>query len=294
MKALTHLIQFPFDLFDGSFLLLWAVVALIAVAALVFGLKLIKGDWFWKSDPAAKEIASSTEAMGSPNFGSLKKSIDALRDRQDVLIERFVSVQEVLMNMQVQLADLKPRNASQGQHYIQQNDDHDRYRGSLRSNYANVSPTSLSTSGYGSPAEDGRADSSEMTDLYNVSRTDQSSRDRFREKYKPFFINVANDVDRRRNANVPPDFRKEADGSYLAVPRETDEAMIFPNFTLAVVDAVYGPGALAEVFDCGPFDRRFRYQSIRVVTPATFKLSGGQSWRLTQKGKLDLGPGQDA
>lgn len=287
MKALTHLVDFPFDLFDGNFVILWVAIALFAAVVLVLGLKLVTGDWFWDSVRAPKEI-------GSVNLSTLKQSIDGLRERQDVLIERFASVHEVLRNMQVELARLKPNNASRGQDYFPRYDDDDRYGRSRRSNYASVSPTFPSTPGYSPATEDGHAESSDMTDLYNISRTDHSSRELFREKYKPFFINVANDIERRRDADLPPDFRKEANGSYLAVPREMDEAVIFPNFTLAVVDAVYGPGALAEVFDCGPFDRRFRYQSIRVLTPATFKLSGGQSWRVTQKGKLDLGPGQDA
>lgn len=291
MKTLIYLILFPFDyLFDGNVIYILAVLAGIAAlfVLIVFLVRVLIREGFLR-------IGSSTESTESINLSSLKQSIDGLRDRQDVLIERFASVQEVLRGMQVELARLKRDSDPPPHDHIPLYDEQDRDGGRLRSRYANVSSTSSSTPGYYSQdTEDGRAESSDMTDLYNVSRTDQSSRELFREKYRPFFINVANDIDRRRDESLPPDFRKEANGSYLAVPGETDEAMIFPNFTLAVVDAVYGPGALAEVFDCSPFDRRFSYQNIRVLTPATFKLSGGQSWRVTQKGKLDLGSGQDA
>lgn len=298
MKALTYFAQFPFDyLFGGYPIYLWAILAAIAVVFIVvlFELRYLIRDRFWKPDSASKEISPSTEPPGSFNFSSLKKSIDDLKERQEILIDRFASVQSVLMRMQVELGRLQPNNDSHDQNYIPRYDEQDRYGGMLRSEYANDSSSSASKPGYYPPGtDDGRAEScSDMTDLYNASRTDQSSRARFREKYKPFFINVANDVDRRRNASVPPDFRKDMDGSYLAVPREPDEAAIYPNFTLVVVDAVYGPGALAQVFDCGTFDRHFSYPNIRVAMPATFKLTGGQSWRVTQKGKLDLGPGQD-
>jgi hypothetical protein len=78
------------------------------------------------------------------------------------------------------------------------------------------------------------------------------------------------------------------------VSQEPDQAVVFPNFTLAVVEAIYGPGALSEVFECETFDRRFRYQHLRVTEPATFKSTGGQNWRVIAKGKLELGPAQES
>jgi len=300
MKALNYLAVFPFDyLFDGYGIYIWIVLAAIVFVLVVVlvELRLLKPIWNRILNASRKETTPSTEPPGSSDLSSLKKSIDELKQQQENLAGRLSSVHNVLERMQVELARLKPNNDSHNPNYIPKHRDQDTYGRTPRSDeYVNVRSSSTSTPEYYSPdTDDGWAEScSDMTALYNASRNDQSSRARFREKYKPFFINVANDVDRRRNAAVPPDFRREADGgSYLAVPQETDEAAIFPNFTLVVVDAFYGPGALAEVFDCGTFDRRFSYPNIRVDRPATFKLTGGQSWRVTQKGKLDLGTGQD-
>jgi hypothetical protein len=148
---------------------------------------------------------------------------------------------------------------------------------------------------YDAPARDAISDQcAGMINLYNVSRNDQSNRTTFREKYQPFFINVANDVSRRRNEDVAPEFRKDSDGSYLAVPYDQERAIVFPDFTVSVAEAVYGPGALGEVFSCPDFDRRYSYPDIRVDTPAIFKPTGGDNWRLDTPGRLILGQPEEA
>jgi hypothetical protein len=299
MKALTHLAVFPFDyLFDGYLAYIWLVLAAIVFVMVVILLELRLFERYrpWKSDSAPQKRPPSPEPPGSFDPSSLKKSIDDLKKEQEILIKRFATVQELVRGMQVEIADLKANNDSRHQNYTQQHDQHERYSGAPIREYAKVSSTSPSTPAYHSQrTAEGREEScSDMTNLYNESRTDQATRERFREKYKPFLINVANDLERRRNMSVPPDFRKEGHGSYLAVLRELDEALIFPDFTLVVIEAVYGPGAFADVFDCGTtFDHRFSYPNLRVAVPATFRSTGGQNWEVIQKGKLDLGAGQD-
>jgi hypothetical protein len=284
MTSLMYLYQFSFDYLLSGYLpyLLLAILAIAICFVLyrVFISKHLVGVATEKETPEQKEPAASDQALSSFNLQNLKKTLDELKAGQNTLIEHLASVQTVLEQMQVDLYNLKQSKGAETDH----NPERHNYK-----TQRNNPPAQFSQ------ATNRRESASalDMTELYNASRTDQSSRAKFREKYKPFCINVANDVDRRRNANLAPDFRKEDDGSYLAVSQETDHAMVFPNFTLIVVDAVYGPGALSEVFECDSFDRRFSYPYIRVATPATFKSTGGQSWRVIHKGTLELGPGQD-
>lgn len=256
-------------------LLFVLAMTVLVVLDKVFDLKSL----IWPAGPATAknpETKFLDQQPSSFNPQDLRTDIDRLKADQKHLMDRVISVQTEIGKIQIELASLRNKDPQ--------------FRGLTRESPNSANPSDscldLTTRGELDTASD-------MTELYNASRTDQSSRARFREMYKPFFINVANDVDRRRNASLSPDFQKEVDGSYLAVPQEADQAMVYPNFTLVVVDAVYGPGALGEVFDCGTFDRRFSYPYIHVAMPATFKLTGGHRWKVTQKGKLDLGPGQD-
>jgi hypothetical protein len=277
-------------LWAGNLLYVWLVMGFVIVLLIVdkfFGLRRIIEAAiaivaFWRKKSTVAEDLS----LISVNFQTVKKNLDDLKTNQDILIERFASVQSVLEKMQLDLHALKPNKGSQGSTSLQN------FKHKTERDLA-AGDTTQGSSTYPAYTEPETRNASDMTDLYNASRTDHSSRTRFLEKYKPFFITVTNDVDRRRNANLPADFRREVDGSYLAVPRVSDEAIVFPNFTLVVVDAVYGPGALGEVFDCESFDDRFSYRNIRVAMPATFKLTGGHCWQVIKRGKLDLGPGQD-
>jgi hypothetical protein len=298
MKALTHLALFPLDyLFDGYLAYIWLVLAAIVfvIVVVLLELRLFERVWSWKSD-SAQNTASPPPPTGSVDLSDLKKNIDDLTKEQKTLVDRVASVQKVLREMQVEIDGLRAKSHSQDQNYPQQHKKHDSHSDGRGREYANLGSSSPATPAYDSRRTvDARAEGcSDMTALYNASRTDQAIRERFREKYKPFLINVANDVERRRNVSVPPDFRKEGHGSYLAVLRENDEALIFPSFTLVVIEAVYGPGAFADVFDCGTtFDHRFSYSQLHVAEPATFRSTGGQTWEVVQKGRLDLGAGQD-
>lgn len=282
MTPLMYLYQFSFDYLLSGYLpyLLLAILA-IAIGFVLYRFVIAKhlaGDATEKETPEQKEDVD--QALSSFNFQNLKKNLDELKAGQNTLIEHLASVQTVLQQMQVDLYNLKQSKGAET--------DHNPERHNYKTQQSNP-PAQFSQATNHRES----ANALDMTELYNASRTDQSSRAKFREKYKPFCINVANDVDRRRNANLAPDFRKEDDGSYLAVSQDTDQAVVFPNFTLIVVDAVYGPGALSEVFECDSFDHRRSYPNIRVATPATFSSTGGQSWRVIHKGTLELGPGQD-
>lgn len=298
MKALTSLAQFPFSyLSDGYLPYLWLVVAVLVFVGIVvlFERRPLKHLGFWKANPKFNDPQFVKKSAGSSDSDSLEESVESLKNRQEVLDNAVKQVQVVQKEMQGELARLKLFQDQSKHEFDQKQKEEARVAKSHGTEDCNFGSNSPSKPGNRLRVEDdGQLEHfSEMKDLYNASRKDQSIRSKFREKYKPFSINVTNDVDRRRNTNLQPDFRAEDDGSYLAVLRENDEAAIFPNFTLVVVDAVYGPGALSEVFDCGTFDRGFSYSNIRVDVPATFKFTGGQSWRVIHKGKLDLGAGQD-
>lgn len=243
-------------------------------------------------------LVSNQQSISNFNFQRLKKDVEDLKEARDVLTDRLSSAQKVLLEIQVEMNSLKRNLGLQSQNYrTEQTEKHNLETSQPSTRHSPVYANYDSRPNhYSQVSKQGKVDEaySNIIELYNASRSDQASRARFREKYKPFFINVTNDVDRRRNGNLPPDFRKEADGSYLAVVHDTEEAVVFPNFTLVIVDAVYGPGALGEVFDCPNFDRRFSYPDIRVAKPATFNLTGGDSWELSTKGVLELGQAQDA
>lgn len=244
-----------------------------------------------------KTAASKKEPVASAfNFQCLRDDVGELRRQQNVLIERLSTVQKVVGQMQSEMDYFKQRLGSQNQHDRTSKSENRRSEDTSRTHRANNRTYEHNSNYYSKSSNQGKVYEaySDMTELYNASRRDQASRARFREKYKPFFINVTNDVNRRRNQSVPPEFRKETDGGYLAVSRDSAEAIVFPNFTLVIVDAVYGPGALGEVFDCPNFDGRFSYPDIRVLQPAVFKLQGGDSWQPITKGVLELGQAQDA
>lgn len=255
--------------------------------------------WTRFTGRSEQKTASSTEGQtpSSFNFHVLKRDIDFLKESVNILIDRFSGVQTALSNMQVDLHDLKERLRTQGQQdrrFQPEKVDSGDSRSSIDS--PRRFPSETSQRDYSKSFSPGNVTErySEITALYNVARDDHASRARFREKYKPFFINVTNDVERRRDSTLPPDFRKGSDGSYLAVPENSNETIVFPDFTLVIVDAVYGPGGLVEVFECPDYDRGSSYPSVRVARPAIFKLQGGDSWVVDKKGVLELGQGQDS
>jgi len=282
--------SFDHDSFDylwsGYLPYVWISLGLILIGVLMFDIILsVKRRFFGAATENGaleqKEPADSDRGFSSFNLKQLKKDLDELKKGQNDIIEHLGSVQTVLDYIQVDLHNLKQKKDGKTDHSPA---DH------------NYKTQPNNTSAHSSPATNYRESvtAPDMTALYNASRTDQLSRTKFREKYKPFCINVKNDVARRRDANIAPDFQQEDDGSYLAVSQEPDQAVVFPNFTLVVVEAIYGPGALSEVFECDTFNRRFSYQHLCVTEPALFKSTGGQNWRVIDKGKLELGPGQDS
>jgi hypothetical protein len=272
-------------LWSGYLPYIWISLEVILIGVLMFDLIIrLKRRFFGavteKGVLEQKEPTDSDHGFSSFNLQQLKKNLDELKKGQNDLIESISSVNNVLGRIEVKLEEIKNKDGK-----IHQNPAGHKYK-----------TQSNSASAQSSPATNHResATAPDMTALYNASRTDQSRRAEFREKYKPFCINVGNDVERRRDANLAPDFRQEDDGSYLAVSQANDQAVVFPNFTLVVVEAIYGPGALSEVFECDDFDRRFSYQHLCVTEPATFKSTGGLNWRVIDKGKLELGPAQES
>ena len=276
-----------------------AVVLVVVIIVIVLLLKFTKlkdsiATAFRRRRSGSRKSLSENEQMPSNfNFQRLRNEVGELKKRQHVLVDHLSSVQKVVGEMQREMFELKQRLGSQSQNYRTQQTEN---RHSEDTSMARIYPSyENSPNSYSKSSSQAKVSAySDITDLYNASRRDQASRARFREKYKPFFINVTNDVNRRRNQSLLPDFRKESDGSYLAVARDSAEAIVFPNFTLVIVDAVYGPGALGEVFDCPNFDGRFSYPDIRVAQPAIFRLQGGDSWQPITKGVLELGQAQDA
>lgn len=278
---------FSFDyLWSGYLPYVWISLGVILISVLMLDIiPRLKGHFFGAATEKGvleqKEPADTGQVVSSFNFQQFKEKLEELEKGQNDLIDRLGSVNTVLGRVEVKLEELKQQRDGKTDHNPA---DHKYKTQSNNTSAHSTAPTNCRES----------ATAPDMTALYNASRTDQSRRAEFREKYKPFCINVGNDVERRRDANLAPDFRQEDDGSYLAVSQANDQAVVFPNFTLVVVEAIYGPGALSEVFECDDFDRRFSYQHLCVTEPATFESTGGQNWRVIDKGKLELGPRQDS
>ena len=221
------------------------------------------------------------------NLNSVKREIDQLKGRVDVLEDRLSSTQTAFGGMQLETARLREKVEPEDRppKVEKLGPEVDRTTG-------RVAPPANSLSRPNGQQLSAR--NSDITAKYNSARTDQESRLEFREQYKPFFINVTNDLERRRDGTIPADFRKESHGSYLAVASNSEKAFVFPDFTLVVVDAVYGPGGLSEVFECANYDRRCSYPNVRVTQPAVFRLQGGDSWVVDEKGTLELGQEQSS
>ena len=108
-----------------------------------------------------------------------------------------------------------------------------------------------------------------------------------------------NAMDRRRSGQqldgsygLDPVWATEASG-YLEAYQigSSDRHVVLPRKTLNLTDALYGPGALSEVFDIPGYEGGsdvIQSSDVNVVRPAIFEKSGDR-WNLVEKGEIDVG-----
>jgi hypothetical protein len=301
MQSLIYLDWLDSSFWGWAYLLFFVLVIAIGFYVLLRFTNIkdkITRQPYSKGHVSRSRQVSTIKEQGSSgfNYQELKRRVDKLEKEQDVLGEHLSKTQKVLSDMQVEMGQLRQRlglrspNYRESQTVQYRQEDRQLSSGSTQRRFDNDYDT---RGHYSKFLEHNRVTTaySEVVDLYNSSRHDQASRERFRDKYRPFFISIANDVERRRQ-NLPPDFRRASNGSYLAVPQGSDKAVVFPDFTLVIVDGVYEAGALGEAFDCPNYERSFSYPNFSVVEPAVFNLNGGDSWSVEKKGMIELGQGQ--
>lgn len=236
------------------------------------------------------ESSTEAETVSTFNFQHLKGEITEVKDNINLLLDRLSGVHSVLNGIQRDLYELRELLKSRSRREALDNFTHSAARTTSNqpSNLPATAANDLTIAHPSSPTYP----HSEVTALYNIARNDQVQRERFREHHRPFFINVTNDIERRREGTVAADFRTASNGSYLAIRGRLGDTLVFPDFTLVIVEAVYGPGALGDVFECPKYDGQFSYPNIEVVEPAVFKQSGTDSWVIDKKGLLELGSPQ--
>ena len=98
--------------------------------------------------------------------------------------------------------------------------------------------------------------------------------------------------ERRRDSNLPPEFKEAPHGNFLAVRLEGQtDYLVVPAFDVAVKRNSFEAGAIGHIFQCPGYDPNLSYSFVKVRKPAVFK-SSVETWQLQEQGELDLGPGE--
>lgn len=125
----------------------------------------------------------------------------------------------------------------------------------------------------------------EFCELYNAG-----DRRQLQERYQLCCqISVANALERRQNADVPPRFERSSNGKFLAYYIQTEDLyVVVPAHHVVLERSSYGPGAFGEVFKCPGFNDLYRYKT-QVIQPAYFTPDyTKERWEFKKKGKLTL------
>lgn len=128
-------------------------------------------------------------------------------------------------------------------------------------------------------------------DQYNEAISKEDSQSRFLDKYRPLRVDVVNALERRRRADLAPQYQTADNGDYYVVElinmgRTT--YVVLPRFDLVIKESNYKAGAFGEVFDCPDYEQNERYRINRVVKPAYFEKKRNDSWELAAKGRIML------
>lgn len=131
-----------------------------------------------------------------------------------------------------------------------------------------------------------------LLQLYNSAVEDRGLRSNFRGKFQPIRIGTLNAPERRRDPNLPAEFREASDGNFFAVKLEgQSDYLVVLGFDVTVKHTSFEAGAIGQIFECPGYDPDLSYLSVKVRRPAVFKVSG-QNWELRHQGELELGPGE--
>ncbi len=137
----------------------------------------------------------------------------------------------------------------------------------------------------------GSGDIRSCVDEYNDALNDKDMQYRFLDKYKPFYVDVGNALERRRRTNKAPEYQTADQGDYCVVELEDMGRTVYtvlPRFGLIIKDTNYKAGAFGEVFDCPDYEDNYRHHITRVVKPAVFEKRRAKSWGLSSKGRIML------
>jgi hypothetical protein len=121
---------------------------------------------------------------------------------------------------------------------------------------------------------------------------DRNRRGEFQERFHPLRIGTVNASDRRRDPNLPPEYREASDGNFLAIEESRRLGyLIVPRFDLTIKEANYEAGAIGTVFYCRGWDPLLSYSRVMLRRPAIFE-KNGNAWSLKSAGVLELGQGE--
>jgi hypothetical protein len=132
-----------------------------------------------------------------------------------------------------------------------------------------------------------------LRELYNSTIDNPNSSDFYKEYNNVKRFGVENAMARKSDMSISPVFKETSDGEYLLIAIAGGANVVVPKFKLDFNSTIYEVGAMKEVFDCGDFKPELTYRKVKLIEPAFFEPElGGNSWKQTKKGKLDLGQGE--
>jgi hypothetical protein len=118
----------------------------------------------------------------------------------------------------------------------------------------------------------------------------RTKRNELQEKYAVKSFSCVNYDERMADQSIPPDYKTESQGNFLAVAAYPEKGVYYavPSLTLQYSDQIHWTGGMKEAFDSNYQDKT-QYSNLKVTKSALFMLSGDK-WTIVQKGKLELLP----
>ena len=125
-----------------------------------------------------------------------------------------------------------------------------------------------------------------LCQIYNDAVDDPSKQDNFAANYAPVQVGITG-----RDSNDNPIFQEADDGDYYAIERRgSREHIVLPRLDLTLMETNYD--AMEDVFDCPGYIDLAVYRHVKVDSPAYVNHDPAGEWRLTERGRLNLGEGE--